>query len=93
MDHQTNTVSQFGLYNMHVTILNPWSPVSQFRSDRKIFPNTPPAQVAGIESGDASYLNNGQGIQTLKVNGRLAMRFLVDPAGENNLFLEWGLIS
>jgi hypothetical protein len=73
---------------MHVTILNPWSPVSQFRSDRKIFPNTPPAQVAGIESGDASYLNNGQGIQTLKVNGRLAMRFLVDPAGENNLFLE-----
>ena len=49
-----------------------------------------PAQVAGIESGDVSFLNNGQGIQTLKVNGRLAMRFLVDHAGEGNLFLEWG---
>ena len=46
------------------------------------------SQIDRIESNDWSYLRNGQGIETLKVNGRLAMLFLADPNGEENLFQE-----
>ena len=46
------------------------------------------SQIDRIESNDWSYLHNGQGIETLKVNGRLAMLFLADPNGEENLFQE-----